>query len=151
MNLTDEELTRLIAQTNDTAMQARLKELLQMPPDERAAAMAQLTAAYDPRRSDLRTEIEQNFDMLTAQGPAALEGPSGNPYAVTVAANPLEHAAAGWGKYKAGQGIKEGRAKLDALSGEEEKATAGMMNAQLAQLLREAEEEKRKRAHFGVA
>lgn len=134
--MTDEELNQLIAQTEDTAMQARLREILRMPPEQREQAIAQLTQAYDPLREDLRGDLERNFALATQQGPQG-QVAGNNQFSVYVGASPLEHLASGVTKYQAGKAFKEGRQELKDLSGQESDAQKRMLQSYTASILRD--------------
>lgn len=133
--ITDEELTQLIAETEDTALQARLKEILQMPPEQREAAIGQLTRAYEPEREDLRSELERNFALATQASPEG-QMSAGNQFGYYVGASPLEHLASGMMKYKAGKGMRENRGALEELAGQESDAQKRVLMAHTASILR---------------
>lgn len=147
MYLSDEELNKLIAETSDTGMQAALRELLKLPPEQRAAEVEALTKAYDPMRSDLRSEIERNYNTLMGPSPQG-QMAGNNQFSVYVGANPLEHLASGINKYQAGKDIRSQREELKKLSQEEGAATSRVMQAQLADILRRKEEEEKRRQGY---
>lgn len=148
--MTIEEFMALIQsekqQGNDTAaLEEGLRKIMSMPPEEQDAALADLSRSYDERRSDLRSELTRNYDTLAGVGPQALEGPSGNPYAYTVAANPLEHITSGINKYMAGRDSRAQKDQLESLNQGEEGQRALLMKAQIDALRRKEEEERRRR------
>ena len=131
--LTEEQRQRLLAALegmDTTMMQDYLTKLGTMPPEELSVALDALSTPYEAERSDLRDELSQNYDQLTAQGPQG-QMAGNNQFSVYVGANPLEHIASGINKYQAGKGLKQNRADLDALSKKEQSATAG---AQLSRI-----------------
>ena len=128
-------IMEMMQNTTDTAMQSRLAEILVMPPDEQDAALADLTRAYEPEREDLRDELSRNYDMLTAEGPKG-QMAGNNQFSVYVGANPLEHLASGVSKYRAGKGVKEGRAEQRELSKQQGAAQKAIMSAQAEALSR---------------
>lgn len=138
---TDEELNKLIAETEDTGMQAALRELLKLPPDRRQAEIDALTKAYDPLRTDLRSEIERNYNTVMGASPQGQMAGS-NQFSVYVGANPLEHLGVGMMKYKAGKDMRSQKQALEDLSTQESGATSRIMQAQLASILRKKEEEE---------
>lgn len=151
MELDQEELARLLAAAQqDSALKARLDEIMQMPPEQQAEAIRMLSQAYEPMRDDLRSEITRNYDMLTAPAPEG-QMSSSNQFGYYVGANPLEYLASGINKYQAGKGIREGREKLDTLSQEQGQAQGGVQSAMIQQLRAKAlrgepltDEEKRR-------
>ena len=141
---TEEELLKLLQEHEGSPLEARILEVLQMPPEEQAAAMASLTKAYDPMRDDLRAEVERNYDTLASAGPQG-QVAGDNPYSIYVGANPLEHLASGYNKFQAGKDIGGQRKELKALNKEQSEATAAIQMAQAKALRRKQEEERMRR------
>jgi hypothetical protein len=75
-------------------LQARLAEIELMGDEERAIALEQLTRDYPGLAKQLAGERDFGEEMMMTEMPGMNEGPSGNPFAVQTAANPLEHMAA---------------------------------------------------------
>jgi len=123
-----------------------LTKISELQGEERDKALANLSAAYDMRSANLRDDLELAYNQYTAPSPQAIEGPSGNPFAYTVAASPLEHAASGAMKYMGGKDIKRVRGEREALAKGQEAATDLSLRGMLEQMEKEKrEEEERKR------
>jgi hypothetical protein len=117
-------------------LEERIANLASLPPDQQAEAIAQLTMDYEGREKTLRGELEDNYALMTQQGPQG--GMAGNnPYSVYVGANPLEHLASGIQKYQGGKGVRESREAIEGLSKSKEAGMAsvarGMLGEQSAQ------------------
>lgn len=142
-----EKLRQLIAEMDagpeKDALEQRFEALQQLPPEQQAEAIKQLSMDYEGRGATLRDDLEKNYAMMSQASPQALDGPSGNPFAYTVAASPLEHIATGAMKYMGGKGIKEDKAKLEELSKAQEGGLSAVMQGALAKKLREDEEKKK--------
>mgnify|MGYP001584243042 CR=1 FL=1 len=134
-----------------SGLQASMEAIAALPPDQRAEAIKQLSMDYEGRGQTLRDDLETNYALLTQEGPQSDEGPAGNPYAVTIAAGPLEYAASAGQKYMAGKGIKQNKADLEKLSQGQEAGLGMTMEGMLAQArkLREEEEKKKLLRQYG--
>ena len=132
-------------------LEAAMTQVASLPPDQRAEAIKQLAMDYEGRGQTLRDDLEKNYALVTQDSPQAIEGPAGNPFAYTVAANPLEHLASGGMKYMAGKGIKQNKADLEKLSQNQEAGLGMTMEGMLAQAkkLREEEEKKKLLRQYG--
>lgn len=128
-NYDDDEVMRAIQEYQGSGMEDALKEALTMPPEERKAFIDSITKAYDPERTDLRSDIERNFLEMNQEGPQGIQA-GNNPYSVYVAANPLAHAASAYQRGKAGKQMKTQRAELKKLSAEQSAALAKIQTAQ---------------------
>lgn len=114
---------------DDSMLQTHLMTLMSLPSDQRSAAIADLTEAYEPMRDDLRGELAQNYDMLTSESPQG-QVAGNNQFSVYVGANPLEHIASGINKYQAGKGVRENRDELKKLNERQAAAQQSMMESQ---------------------
>ena len=138
-------------QTGDDGLSARLAEIDAMPEAERGEALRMLGQDYKGQRDMLNRSMDFNESQLQAASPESrVAGPSSNPFAIEVAANPLEHIASGMGKYKAGTDIRSDRESLGKLSDEWTTQNTATMNsyakqAAEAEALRKLQEEEEKR------
>jgi hypothetical protein len=119
--------------------------LVDLQGPERDAALQQLSMDYEGRGDALKDDLTMAYDQFSTPTAEGDTGPSGNPYAVSIAASPLEHLAVGMQKYQGAKDIKATRTKREALSKSQE---AGMQQYQKA-ILRQMEEERLRRARQG--
>ena len=152
--LTQEEQQLLMAvaqqamQSGDTAMQSRLAEIQQMGPAEQKAAIADLSQDYEGRNKAIDSDMQQAQAMSLRETPKG--GMAGNnQFSVYVGAGPLEHAVAGGEKYMGQKGMKEGRGKREDLSLAKERASSGLMSADMRDAIEKLEEEERRKRGFG--
>lgn len=97
-------------------LELELERIRQLPPDQQEAAIRQLSLDYPGLTDALQGDVDFGEERMMADSPEGRYGPSGNPYSVYVAANPLEHLASGMSKYQGGVERREARKGLDALS-----------------------------------
>ena len=129
-------------------LEERIANLASLPPDQQAEAIAQLTMDYEGRETTLRGELENNYAMMTQAGPQG--GMAGNnQFSRYVGANPLEHLASGIQKYQAGKGVREGREAIEGLSKSKEAGLGAVGQSYLAAILKEQEEENRRKGMSG--
>lgn len=140
------ELQRLIAaasaEGNDALVQ-QLESVAQLPPEQQAEVIRQLSQDYEGRDKTLRDELETNYGLLTQQSPQG-QVAGNNQFSVYVGASPLEHLASGIQKYQAGKGIREGKKGLEGLSADKEAGLSRVQQGMLAEILREKEEEQKR-------
>lgn len=126
---------------DDSMLEVYLEKIQSMSPEERATAIGDMTRSYGEDRDDLRDELSRNYATFNKESPKG--GMAGNnPFSVYVGAGPLAHITAGFEKYQAGKGIKEGRAEQKALNEQQAKSQAGMMSAYSDALRSETPKEK---------
>lgn len=122
METTLEELVKLAMkqqQAGDDGLMVRLAEINTYSEPERGEALRMLSQDYAGKRDTLNKSLDFNESQLQAEMPeGGVAGPSSNPFSIYVGANPLEHAAAGMSKYKAGVDRTSDRESLDKLSDE---------------------------------
>ena len=140
-------------QNEESIFQARLKAIQGMPPEQQQAALADLARDYPGRMAQAKERLSTGAEMYSAPTPGMREGPSGNPYAVSIAANPLEHLATCMGRYMGGRDMKEARQEMKDLSAGKERGLGGLMESWATSLRQpqgsnpfyETEEERRRR------
>ena len=107
-----------------------LKEIEAMPEPEQTQAREALARDYPELAKSLRSDVNFGEEMAMTPTPqGGVAGPASNPFAVYVAANPLEHAAAGAQKYMGFKERKAGREYLDALSAMKQKSISDMLRS----------------------
>lgn len=128
-------------QDDETMLQRRLAQIEMITnPEEKEAALQALARDYPGRVSDAAANAEFMGGMATAGMPkGGVAGPASNPFSVYIAANPLEHAAAGAEKYMGHKGRREAMAAVE--------AERSMMQQEMAKMLRAglSDDEERRR------
>lgn len=147
--MTEEELRIRIAAMpvgeERSSFEMALEGIVDKQGPERAAALEQLSMDYEGRGDALKDDLTMAYDQYSTPTAEGDTGPSGNPYAVSIAASPLEHLAVGMQKYQGAKDIKATRGKREALSKSQE---AGMQQYQAA-IIKEMEEERLRKARQG--
>lgn len=111
---------------DDTMYQRRLAEIQAMPPGpEKDAALAALARDYEGEQAAAQTQQKIGAEMVAMGAPQAIQ--TGGKYGTTVAANPLEHLAAGLRTFKGGRDMKEAREKFGELSQSKQKSLADLL------------------------
>lgn len=136
VSYSDEEFRRAIQEYEGSGLEDALIKALQLPVEERKAFIEGLSLPYDEMRTDLRSEIERNYNTMMGPSPEGRIG-SNNPFGYYVAANPLEHLASGINKYQAAKDLKSQRQELKDLAKRQADTTAFQKMAQ-AEALRNA-------------
>lgn len=139
-------------------LEKALEAIAQLPPEQREAAMADLFRDYPGLQQQIDNDMALGQELALQEAPGMTHGPKDNPYAVSIAASPLEHAVRGFEKYKGGKMMGEARESAADLSAAQERALRGTAGSMLPQgpqapstwLTPEEEEEERRRRMRGA-
>jgi hypothetical protein len=117
-----------------TAFELRFEIIKAMPEGEqKTKAMEDLFKDYPGLMSQAQDEIDKGFDMAYQASPQATPSAPGNPYSVTVAANPLEHMAVAGQRVKGQMDMNASREEQRGLSQSKKDAAMAMGQAALQQ------------------
>lgn len=134
--MSEEDRQRLLRATENmdpSMLQDFMVSIAGMTGEERKAAIEGISRPYEEERDTLRDELEQNYDMLTADNPKG--GMAGNnQFSVYVGASPVEHIASGVGKFMAGRDLKANREAMRGLNKQQGDAMEGMMDSSITAL-----------------
>lgn len=135
-----------------TILEQRLAEIEAMPDGpEKDQAFNELAADYPELYTTARDDVTRGLDMYNTEAPGMREGPAGNPFAVTIAANPLEHLATGATKFMGGKQMREGRQQLDDLAEQKQRALSAFLRAGTNQTQQQPDWRKKRRwGSYGV-
>ena len=115
---------------DETMYQARLAQIQAMPPGpEKDAALAALAADYKGMQAANTQQMKIGADMASQGAPGVTQ--LGGKYATAVAANPLEHMAAGLRTYKGMKDMREAKESAGTLSKQKQKSLMDMLRAAL--------------------
>ncbi len=113
---------------DQTMYQQRLAQIQAMPPGpEKDAALAALSADYEGQQTAAAQQMKLGADMASQGAPGVTQ--LGGKYATAVAANPLEHMAAGLRTYKGMKDMKEAKETTSGLSKQKQKGLMDLLRA----------------------
>lgn len=115
---------------DQTIYQQRLAQIKAMPPGpEKEAALAALSADYAGQQAAATQQMNLGAEMASQGAPGVTQ--LGGKYATAVAANPLEHMAAGLRTYKGYKDMKEAKETAGGLSQQKQKSLMDLLRSAL--------------------
>ena len=113
------------AGTDNSILELRKAEIQAMPPGpEKDAALAALVRDYEGELSASNLQSEQGYEMANAAMPTGTD--TGRTY---VAANPLEHMAAGLRAFKGNRDVRDARREQKEMSAAKQQAMMELLRA----------------------
>ena len=128
-------------QNENSIAKRRYDEIMAMPDTpEKTAAIQEWARDYPGEAEMLQADRTFGEKMVQQESPrGGVAGPSSNPFSIYVAANPLEHAAAGAEKYMGYKNRKKAQTGLEELSDARQQA---LINTVRGSMYKDPEEEE---------
>jgi hypothetical protein len=139
--MTDEELLQALIESaeknpDDSALQLAVEDMMSAAsPEELSEKLRVHAQDYKGRRSALEDDQVIGKSLYDTESPEGRQA-GNNQFSVYVAANPLEHLAAGANKFMGGKQMADAREGLEGLSTDFETGLQGVQEAALAGALR---------------
>lgn len=116
--------------TTDTMYQQRLAQIRAMPPGpQQEAALAALSRDYQGEQTAAQDQMRYANEAINQGQPGVTQ--TGGRFGTTVAANPLEHMAAGLRSYKGYKDMAESKETMKTGSADKQAALLAMLRSAL--------------------